>query len=168
MHRFTNNRQLWGWAALLAGIGLLLFSLAGTALRAVRRHLLVPLYVDNATLPPRQAFEVVFGQPAPPGVTEILSAGVPQGGFVWMRLRATDPAIRVMTGGKQPNVKSIGGGVASLLHWPEPPGRVHWEGVSRIRRPECYKTQVGSNPVDSLIRIVDWQRHLVYGLRHFQ
>ena len=47
---------------------------------------------DMATKPPTQVFRRVFGQPVPPGVSDIAAAGyVSMGGSdIWLRCRATD------------------------------------------------------------------------------
>src|SRR5437773_654607 len=74
-----------------------------------------PFFVDCGTLSPDKAFEEVFGRPMPTGVTDIQCAGIPQSGYVWMRLRATDAAIKSMTGGRKPDAHTVNDGLASLL-----------------------------------------------------
>ena len=84
-----------------------------------------------------------------------------------MRFRATDGAIRSLTGGKKPDAFFMDRGLEGLLTWPDP-RRVHWEEALRIRMPECFELRVGPNPsVDWLTVVVDRQRHLVYVERFF-
>jgi hypothetical protein len=168
MHTLTKVRGVWGATALLAGLLLLAFSLAPIALREFRRHFTPAFLVDCATLPPRQAFEEVFCRSVPAGVTDIQGAGIPQSGQVWMRLRATGAAIRILVGGGKPDApKAARSTIASLSTWPES-RRVHWEGALDIHQPECYHLGIGSNPtVDYITMVVDRQRHLVYVYRHF-
>jgi hypothetical protein len=127
-----------------------------------------PFFVDCGTLAPDKAFAEVLGHPMPTGVTDIQCAGIPQSGYVWMRLRATDAAIKSLTGGRKPDGYKVDDGLASLLRWPEP-RRVHWEEALLILKPEYYAIRVGPNPsVDTLDVVVDRQRHLVYVERYFQ
>jgi hypothetical protein len=152
---------------MLAGLLLLCFSLASVVLQSARGHWPPPFYVDCSTLPPSQAFQMIVGRSVPRGVTDIQGAGCPQGGYVWLRFRATDAAISSLTGGKKPDAFSIDDGLAGLLTWPDP-RRVRWEEALCIRKPECYEIRVGPNPsVDRLTVVVDRKRHLVYVERFF-
>lgn len=154
---------------MLAGLLLLGLSLAPIALREFRRHFTPACYVDCATLPPGQAFEEVFCGSMPAGVTDIEGAGIPQSGHVWMRLRATDAAIKILTRGAKPDASKVERCIApsAWLEWPGAP-RVHWEDAFRVRHPECYNLGIDSNPtVDYIIMVVDRQQHLVYVYRHY-
>jgi hypothetical protein len=161
------NWAAWTLVIVTAALGLGAIEAARIGLRTLRERWPPPFFRDCSTPPPHQAFAEVVGRPMPPGVADIQGAGCPQAGYVWMRLRATDAAIKSLTGGRKPDACKIGEGLASLLKWPDP-RRVHWEEALLIRQPEYYVIRFGPSAVDTLDVVVDRQRHLVYLERYFQ
>jgi hypothetical protein len=151
------KRQAWALLGLFT-----LLPVAGIAWLRTRVVWPSPYFVDCGTLPPDKAFAEVFGRSMPVGVTDIQCAGIPQSGYVWMRLRATDAAIKSLTAGRKPDGYKVENWISpSLIEWPEP-RRVHWQQTLRIRKPVCYVSQFGPSLV------VDQQRHLIYVERFFQ
>src|SRR5687768_6663627 len=95
MHKLTNDRMKWGWSAFLAGLLLSLTCGVWVSCRSLGSY----LSRDCATRPPQEAFENVFGHPPPPGVSDLVAAGRiwPGGRDVYLRFRASDEAIQLLT-----------------------------------------------------------------------
>jgi hypothetical protein len=132
---------------------------------------------DYTKKSPEKAFRRVFERPAPPGVSDIRAAGqVWLGGRnVWLRFRATDPAIRSLmaVAKRETDAQSIRQTIDGLqmevaLTATHPDLRrwrshVCWDEVRRIEDPESYFIHPRApSSTPNITLIIDRKRHLVY------
>src|SRR5437773_2744731 len=95
-----SNRPAWGLVLVLAVVVLMALLVLGVSLLR-RCH---PFDRDYSELPPKLAFRQVFQRSVLPGVTDIQVAGYAWlgGRDIWMQFRATDEAVKLLTGGSRP------------------------------------------------------------------
>lgn len=127
-----------------------------------------PFDQDYSELPPKLAFERVFRRSVPPGLMDIKAAGHAwtAGRDIWMRFRATDAAVKLLTNGSKPFSPESSFCIDTSRLQEAAPRQVHWEDVLRIRDPRCYNIDPPPNQTGCITLIPDRQRHLVYVYLH--
>lgn len=141
---------------------------------------------DFHDLPPQTIFREVMGRPVPAGVSDlrVVARSYSIKGWVWMRFRATDGAIKSLAeqpilydDDPEPSKRRAVADALSATLWSanhkydaEDMASVNWSEVSAILKPEFYQAGRNSETWGSGVRfpmwlgsmIVDRQNHLVY------
>jgi hypothetical protein len=123
-----------------------------------------PFDQDYSELPPERAFALVFRQAVPPGVTDIQAAGPAWlgGRDIWMRFRASEAAVKLLTGGSRPVSTEKEPCIGTAPVHEADLRKMGWGDVDRIRHPLCYEIDPPWNLTGWIQLIYDRQRHLVF------